>query len=105
MPIDRRSRTLCCVGFVFKLAGRGDERHERQVDVERVLAADVPDGTDGWLHERQALDVADRAPDLDQQDVHVLRRRSDAVFDLVGDVRDHLHRPAEVLAAAFLLNH
>jgi type II secretory pathway component PulM len=55
----------------LQLAGRADERHQRQVDVERVLAADVlPELADG-LDEGQALDVADRAADLDEHHVHV----------------------------------
>ena len=58
-------------GLGLELAGRADERHQREVDVERVLAADVlPELADG-LEERQALDVADRAADLDDHDVDV----------------------------------
>ena len=59
----------------LQLAGRADERHERQVDVERVLAADVEAELADGLEERHALDVADRAADLDEHDVHVARRR------------------------------
>ena len=65
------------------------------------------------FEERQRFDVADRAADLD--DRHVDRRRAglggrtrappDEVLDLVGDVRDHLHRLAEIVAAALLLEH
>jgi hypothetical protein len=74
------------------------------VDVERVLAPDVlPELADG-LHEWQALDVAHRAADLDQHDVHVGRHRADGVLDLVGDVRDHLDGAPQVVAAPFLLD-
>ena len=59
----------------LQLAGRADERHQRQVDVERVLAADVEAELADRLEERHALDVADRAADLDEHDVHVARRR------------------------------
>ena len=59
----------------LELAGRADERHERQVDVERVLAADVLAQLADRLEERQALDVADRAADLDEDDVDVAARR------------------------------
>ena len=34
-----------------------------------------------------------------------VRQCHDAVLDLVGDMRDHLDRPAEVLAAALLADH
>jgi hypothetical protein len=56
------------------------------------------------LEERLALDVADRAANLDQHDVDVFRDRPDAVFDLVGDVRNDLDRAPEVIAAPLFLN-
>ena len=60
----------------LELAGRADERHERQVDVERVVAPDVLAELADRLEEGQALDVADRAADLDEDDVDVLARPS-----------------------------
>ena len=58
----------------LQLAGGADVRHQRQVDVERVLAADVQAELADRLEERHALDVADRAADLDEHDVDVARR-------------------------------
>ena len=57
------------------------------------------------LEERQRLDVADGAADLDDHHVAVVGHRADRRLDLVGDVRDDLHRRAEVVAAALLLDH
>ena len=71
----------------------------------RVLAADVLAELADRFEERQALDVADRAADLDEHDVGVAARLADAVLDLVGDVRNHLHGAAEIIAAALLLDH
>src|SRR5690606_12813386 len=45
------------------------------------------------------------AADLDQGHVEARGGRVDAALDLVGDVRDHLHRAAEVVAAALLADH
>ena len=59
----------------LQLAGRADERHEREVDVQRVVAADVLAELADRFEKRQALDVADGAADLDQRDVDVCRRR------------------------------
>ena len=59
----------------LQLAGGADVRHQRQVDVERVLAADVLAELADRLEERQALDVADRAADLDEHDVDVAAGR------------------------------
>ena len=88
----------------LELAGGADVRHQRQVDVERVLAADVLAELADRLEERQALDVADGAADLDDHDVDAVRDRADAVLDRVGDVRNHLHGRAEVVAAALALD-
>ena len=74
MPIARRSRTLCCVGLVFSSPAAPMNGHQRQVDVERVLAADVLPELADRFDERQALDVADRAADLDEHDVDVAAR-------------------------------
>ena len=56
----------------LELARGLDERHQREVDVDHVLAPDVLLQLADRLEERQALDVADRAADLDDLDVHVL---------------------------------
>jgi hypothetical protein len=95
----------------LQLARRAQERQQRQVDehavVRPVLEAELADR----LEERQALDVADGAADLGDGDVGsglaVARRGAgaDRHLDLVGDVRDHLHGLAEVVAAALLLDH
>ncbi len=72
MPMERSSFTECCVGLVFNSPGRRDEGHQGEVDVEarpaRQLGAELTDR----LEERQALDVADRAADLHQDEVVVL---------------------------------
>ncbi len=54
------------------------------------------------LEERQALDVADRAADLDQDEIDAVVAIEDEVLDRVGDVGDDLHRRAEEVAAPLL---
>jgi hypothetical protein len=56
------------------------------------------------LQEGEALDVARRAADLGDEHVHVLAAGVDALLDLVGDVRDHLHGLAEIHPAPLLLD-
>ena len=53
----------------LQLAGRLDERHERDVDVADVLGADLASELPDRLEERQRLDVADRSADLGDDDV------------------------------------
>ena len=74
------------------------------MDVERVLAADFAAHLADRLDECLALDVADRAADLDDDDVGVVLPGGEpqALLDLVGDVRDDLDGAAEIVAAAFL---
>ena len=58
------------------LARRADERHERDVDVADVVAADVEAELPDGLEEREDLDVADRAADLGDHDVDVVGRQA-----------------------------
>ena len=106
---QRRHRMLGWLGL--QLAGRCEVGHQRDVQEEHVVAADVVPDLPGGLQERQRLDVADRAADLG--DHHVgraaigirLGHRPDPVLDFVGDVRDDLDGVAEVLAAPFPGDH
>ena len=96
---------LC--GLRLQLAGRVDERNERDVQVDDVLGADLAAELADRLEERLGLDVADRASDLRDHHIGVggLGDGADARLDLVRDVRDHLHGRAEVLALALLAQH
>ena len=91
-------------GLRLELAGRGERRQQRHVDVQDVRPADVLAHLADGLEERQRLDVADGPADLDDHDVRiaVAGDAPDALLDLVGDVRDDLDRAAEVVAAALL---
>lgn len=57
------------------------------------------------FQEGQRLDVAHGAADFAQGHVVAFRATADVVLDFIGDVRDHLHGLAQVLAAAFLADH
>ena len=87
------------------LAGGGDVRDQGQVHQHRALGADLDAQLADRLEERLRLDVADGATDLHQGDVGIAGALDDAPLDLVGDVRDHLHGGAQVVAAAFLAQH
>ena len=92
-------RVLRRLGLLFPRGA--DERHERDVHVADVVApgvlAKLPDG----LEEREDLDVTDGAADLGDDHVDVVGdEAADAPLDLVGDVRDDLHRAAEVVTAS-----
>ena len=92
-------------GLGLELRRRLDERHERQVDVDDVVLADVLLELAHGLEERQAFDVAHGAADLHDHHVHVLGDAADRGLDLVRDVGNHLHGPPEVVPPALLLDH
>src|SRR3984957_1466032 len=74
--------------------------------VTDVVPADVPAKLPYRLNEGDDLDVADGPPDFDDHDVDVLVGEAlDPVLDLVGDVRDDLHRATEEVAATLLGDH
>ena len=60
----------------LRFAGRLEVRHQRQVDEQAVLLADVERNLADRFEERQALDVADGAAELGDDDVDVAARRA-----------------------------
>ena len=87
------------------LARGGDVRHEREMDVADVFAAERDAHLPDCFEKRQRLDVADRAADFDHGDLGIAGAIDDPRLDFVGDVRDHLHGAAEVVAASLLADH
>ena len=106
---QRGDRVLRGLGLLLPRGAHvGNQRH---VDEEHVAASELVAHLASGLDERLGLDVADRAADLG--DDHVGRRRTvgrglclqpHPALDLVGDVRDDLHRVAQVLAATLALD-
>ena len=72
---------------------------------QAVLFADVERDLPDRFQERQTFDVADRATKFCDHDVNTgTAEAADTAFDLVRNVRHHLHGLAEVLAAALLFD-
>ncbi len=92
-------------GLGLDFARTADDRNQGQVDVDAIAAAELDAHLTDGLEERQRFDVADRAADLDHADVGVAGAEHDAAADLVRDVRNHLHRRAEVVAAPLARDH
>ncbi len=92
-------------GLGLQLLGGGNVRHQRQVDVDGVAAAELLAELADGFEERQRLDVAHRAADLDDHHVVVVGHPPQPLLDLVGDVGDDLHGLAEIVAPALLVDH
>ena len=93
-------------GLGLLLAARPDERNQRDVDVAHVVASRFLAELADRLEEREDLDVTHRAAHLGDDHVDIVGGQSvDTTLDLVGDVRDDLHRLTEVIAATFGSEH
>ena len=62
------------------------------------LRAQLADG----FQKRQRFDIANRTADFHHRNIRAFRRAQDVALDGVGNVRDDLHRRAEVIAAPLL---
>ena len=62
------------------------------------LYAQLAQRLDKW----QAFNIAHRAADFAQHEIEIIGFSLGEFLDRVGDVRNHLHRCAEVIAAPFL---
>ena len=86
-------------GLGLQLLRGGDPGHQRHVDEDAVVAALLVAHLADGFQKRQRFDIAHRAADLDDHDVHVGRHFAHRGLDFVGDVRNHLHGLAEIIAA------
>ena len=86
----------------LKLSGGADVGQEGEVDVEDAVPAHVISHLADGLQEGEALYVAHRAADLDDDDVGaaLLHQAHDPLLDGVGHLGNRLDGPAEVFAPA-----
>ena len=102
MPMPRSSLTECCVGLVLISPEPPTIGTSVRCMYSTLVAAELHAHLADRLEERQRLDVADRAADFHHADIRVAGAHADAILDFIGDVRDHLHRRAEIVAAPLL---
>ena len=88
----------------LEFARRRYEGHQREMNIDDVFAAEVPAELPHRFEKRQALDIADGAADFDDAEVAAFGGQQDTPLDLVGDMRNHLHGRAEIIAVALLLD-
>ena len=102
---ERRQIAHAALGRLgLQLAGGRDIGHQRHMDEDRLAAIQIIMQLANRFHEGQRFDVADRAADFAQNEVQILGIRRRERLDLIGDVRDHLHRRAQIVAAPFALD-
>src|SRR6516165_12369558 len=79
----------------------GDPGDQGHVDEDTILASLFVTHLADRFQEGQRFDIAHGAADFDDHHIDVLRHALDGRLDLVGDMGNHLHRLAEIVAAAF----
>ena len=89
----------------LELLGRLQPWDERHMTVDHVLTAHAVRHLPDCLEEGLPLDVPHRPADLHDQDVLLLPRPDQPLLDVVGDVGNHLDRPAQVGAPALPVDH
>ena len=84
-----------------------DVGQQSDMDIQRVVLADLLLDLADCLEEGQTLDVTDRPADLRDDDIGIVRlcHIVDTLLDFVRNVRNHLHRRAEIIAVALLVEH
>ena len=102
IPMESSSFTRVLGGLGLELSGSGDEGNQGDVDEESVLAAVLLAHLADGFEEGKRLDIADRAADFADDHIDVVGNFLDGGLDFVGDVRNHLHGFAEIVAAALL---
>src|SRR5262249_27931286 len=93
-------RVLRWFGLQFACARY--ERHQGQMDVDRLAARQIIAELTDRFEIGQALDIADGATDLAQNKVEIIVAVANEILDGIGDVRNNLDGRAEIIAAPLL---
>src|ERR1035437_5624168 len=93
--------------FRFQFAGSLDVRNVGDVQKNCVVVAHFQREFADGFEKRQPFDVAGGAADFRDDDVSLgfFGENMDAVFDFVRDVRNDLHRLAEIFSFALVVQH
>ncbi len=92
-------------GLGFDFPGSGNIGQQGQMHVEHIVMAHFHAHLANGLKKRQGFDVTDGAADFDHGHIGIACAFNHAALDFIGDMRDHLHRAPEVVAAPFLADH
>ena len=93
--------------FGFMFFGCMKIRHQRHVDKQAVLSSDLQGYLSHCFNKRLAFNIADGTPDFGNDDVCVrfFTDLIDKFLDLVGDMRNDLHRGTQIFPSSFLIQH
>ena len=86
----------------FQFARGGNKRHQREMHENHILRAQFQTHLPDRFQKRQRFNVAHRAANFDEHNIHAFGHFAEGGFNFVGDVRNHLHGFAQVIPAPFL---
>ncbi len=89
----------------LQFTGRYQIWHQGQMDESGSITAGTQAQLTRCFEERQGFDITDGTADFHQRHVETFGAAIDVILDFIGDMRNDLHRLAEVLAPAFLADH
>ena len=90
----------------FQLMSGGNVRHQRNMHEHAVLRAEFAAHLSRSLKERLRFDITDGAADFRDDHIDIVRRLgTHTALDLIGDMRNHLHALAQILAGTLLAQH
>ncbi len=75
------------------------------MDEQGILRSHIASKLTNCLQKRKTLDISDRPTDFSDHDVYIVGQIENPLFYLVGDMRDDLNRPAQIITPSFLGNH
>src|SRR5438874_12828643 len=93
--------------FRLQLAGCSNERNERRMNKQGILAPFFVAHLANRFEERQRFDVADGAANLNDHNVGfaIGGDSADRIFDFVGDMWNYLNRLTKIIAAPLFFDH
>ncbi len=92
--------------FRFQFPRRADIGNQRHMDIQHVVFAHIFFYLADSFQERQAFNIANRAPDFSNDKIRavIVADPEHPGFNLVGNMGDDLHRAAQVITPAFFGN-
>ena len=89
----------------LQLARCRNVRHQRNMDIQDIIFANILFNLTNRLQEGQAFNIAYCATDFRDNEISIilLADAENALLDFIGNVRNNLHRTAQIITTAFFI--
>src|SRR5262245_11388845 len=89
-------------GLGLQFSRSGNEWDQGQMDEDRIFSPNFITHPPDCVEERQRFNIAHGAPNLDYDDVVIVRHRPDRILDFIGYVWNDLDRLAKIIPTPLL---